>query len=116
MIVLARGVTYGSVKECSEALGVTVAAVHSALDRGSIDKLGLGRTRPKPVDVEGLKFRSMSAASLALGLPRCYVQEAFAIGSQKRLERVRFAAMRYKARLEMDAVRAASGKGDAHVA
>ncbi|CAB5220310.1 hypothetical protein UFOVP233_44 [uncultured Caudovirales phage] len=116
MIVLVRGVTYPSVRACAEALGVTIFAVYSALERGALDTLGLGKTKAQPVEVEGLHFRSLSAASVTLGLNRSYLRFALASGSPVSMDRVRFAAQRYKARLEMDAARAASGKGEAYVA
>ncbi|CAB4126176.1 hypothetical protein UFOVP68_38 [uncultured Caudovirales phage] len=110
MKILVRGVTYGSVREAAEALGMSIHGIYSGLDRGSPDMLGLGKTKAKPVTLEGITFRSMTAASIALGFPPRYLREALLRGSTNARERVAFAAKRYAAKLEMDAERKSGGK------
>lgn len=110
MKIQVRGVTYESVKEAAAALNVSYHSVYTALDRGALEMLGLGKTKAKPVTLEGITFRSMTAASLALGLNRTYLQWAFKSGGAASRERVAFAAIRYKARLEMEQIRAESDK------
>jgi hypothetical protein len=110
MKIKVRGVTYETVKECAAALNVSIHGVYGALERGALDSLGLGKTKPRQITLDGLTFRSISAASVALGFNRRYLREVLRRGSENAHERVRFAVLRYKARLEMDAVRAASGK------
>lgn len=95
MLVDVRGVIYSSPKAASEALGVSREAVYSALSRGSMDKLGLGNTRRKPVEFEGVHFPSMSAASKALGFSRSYLRTALTSGSERVKERVRIAVYFY---------------------
>jgi hypothetical protein len=75
MRIQIRGVTYESVKEAAAALGVTIAGVYTALDRGRIDKLGLGKTRPKKTVIGGIAFRSASDAARALGFGRSYFKD-----------------------------------------
>ena len=111
MKIQIRGVLYNSVKEAADALNVSFHSVYSALDRGGIDKLGLGKTRPKPITIEGVTFRSMTQASIALGFSRSYLQWTIKNGGTKAKDRVAFAILRYKARKEMEDVIAVSGKG-----
>jgi hypothetical protein len=110
MKIKVRGVTYNSVKEASKALGVTIDGVYSALERGGLESLGLGQTKPKPVTLQGISFRSMTAASIALGLGRSYLREVILYGGPKARERVEFAAMRYAAMVEMEKARDEGGK------
>lgn len=111
MKIRVRGVTYNSVKEAADALDVNLHSVYSALNRGALEGLGLGKTKPKPFTIEGITFRSMTQASIALGFSRSYLQATLSKGGTKAKERVAFAIIRYKARKEMEAVRATSGKG-----
>ena len=111
MKILVRGVTYDSVKEAAEALNVSFHSVYSALERGGLENLGLGKTRPKSVTLGDITFRSMTQASLALGFSRSYLQWTYRKGSQNAWDRVAFAIERYKARMEMDKVREQSRKG-----
>lgn len=99
MLVDVRGVIYPSTRAAARALGVSVDAVYSALNRGSIDKLGLGMTQRKPVTIEGITFRSMCAASRALGFSRSYFRTALISGSDAVKERIRLAAEQYKTNL-----------------
>jgi len=79
--VKVRGVVYESVKEAAQALGMSVAGVYGALDRGKADLLGLGKTSPKKTVIAGVEFRSMSAASEALGFDRRFLQDTWRSGS-----------------------------------
>jgi DNA-directed RNA polymerase specialized sigma24 family protein len=102
MLIKVRGITYPSVKAASEALGVSIEAVYSALSRGSMDKLGLGNTRKKAVEIEGLHFSSMCEASLALGFSRSYLRTALTSGSERVKDRVYRAARKYKRNLNKE--------------
>ena len=102
MLVDVRGVIYPSVKAASEALGVSIEAVYSALSRGSMDKLGLGNTRKKAVEIEGLHFSSMCEARLALGFSRSYLRTALTSGSERVKDRVYRAARKYKRNLNKE--------------
>lgn len=113
MKIQVRGVTYESVKEAASALNVSYHSVYTALDRGALEMLGLGKTQPKQVTFEGITFRSMTLASVALGFNRSYLRWALSKGGDKARERVAFAMSRYKARQEMDQVRSKSGKLEA---
>lgn len=79
-----RGVVYESVKEAAQAVGLSISGVYGALDRGKIDLLGLGKTSPKKTVIAGVEFRSISAASGALGFNRQFLQDTWRSGSQKK--------------------------------
>jgi hypothetical protein len=96
MLIEVRGVTYQSVRHTSEALGVSIAAVYSALCRGSTEKLGLGNTQRKPTELFGAKFRSLGDAGRALGLRRGYIQKVLATNSAVGMERIRAAVYIYQ--------------------
>jgi len=99
VIVEVRGVLYPSVKATSEALGVTINDVYSALCRGNMDQLGLGHTRKQAVEIDGLHFPSLGAASRALGFCRSYLRTALISGSDHHKERLRIAVEQYKLNL-----------------
>jgi DNA-binding FadR family transcriptional regulator len=99
MIVQVRGVLYPSVAATAEALGVSRDAVYSALNRGNMERLGLGTTQKHEVVVEGITFPSMSFASEALGFSRSYLRTALLSGSDRVKEKVQRAARKYKLNL-----------------
>ena len=111
MLIKVRGVTYNSVREAADALGVSFHSVYSALDRGGLEKLGLGTTRPKPITIGNTTFRSLTQASLALGLGRSYLEWSMRGGGQKAKDRVAFAIERYKAKEEVSEIIKQCGKG-----
>lgn len=98
MLIKVRGVTYPSVKAAAEALGVKTSAVYSALNRGNIETLGLGKSQPRPVDLDGdgLSFKSIRSASLALGFGRTYLSKVLTRESAHGLKRIEEAVKRYK--------------------
>lgn len=98
MLVRIRGVTYPSVKVAAEALGVTINAIYSALNRGNIDTVGLGKSRPKSVELDGLSFPSIRAASLALGFGRTYLGKVLHRGTSFTRKKVSDAVAAYKER------------------
>lgn len=118
MRVTVRGVTYGSAKEAAKALGVAKSTVYSALCRGNPDSLGLRRgTRPpesrksgrgKEITIGGITFPSISAASEALGFRKKYLAVALVKGRSVTKGRIAAAAMRWTAKQEMAAMRAAT--------
>jgi hypothetical protein len=91
MRVEIRGVIYQSVRHASEVLGVSIAAIYSALRRGAMDSVGLGNTQRKPIDLFGASFASLSDASRALGFRRGYIQKVLATNSHIGMERIRVA-------------------------
>lgn len=62
-----RGVDYPSQKAAGEALGVWPSTIGKALERGKIDRVGLGLSGV-PVVIRGVSYPSMSAAARALGV------------------------------------------------
>lgn len=96
MLIKVRGVIYQSVRHAAESLGVTIAAVYSALRRGTIDSVGLGNTQRKPTELFGLKFGSLSDASRLLGFRRGYIQKVLATNSAAGMERIRVAVYVYQ--------------------
>jgi hypothetical protein len=99
MIIKVRGVIYPSVAATSKALGISSAAVYSALNRGDMEQLGLGTTRKHAVVVEGIAFASIGAASRALGFSRSYLRTILNSESPRIKERMRLAAEQYKLNL-----------------
>lgn len=92
MRVQVRGVTYDSVEEAAEALGVKPVAVYSAVCRGRLDYLGMGpgrtrkpettaKARGKPVTIGGTTWRSMSALSVWLGREPKYAAQLIRRGN-----------------------------------
>ena len=84
MRVSIRGVIYESVREASQALGMAVASIYGAIYRGQTDLVGIGKTSPKKTIIAGVEFRSLSAASVALGFDRRFLQDTIRSGSKKR--------------------------------
>lgn len=100
MLVRIRGVTYPSVKAASEALGVTVGAIYSALNRGNIDTVGLGKSKKEPIYLFGVSFPSMAAAALALNFKRTYISTVLRKASVQGYKRIEAAVQAYKERME----------------
>lgn len=81
-----RGTVYPSAKDAAEALGVSQQAIYSALDRGTVDNVGLGSGKmptshegistlnSKPIKIGPLEFRSMAEASSYIGKSSGYVK------------------------------------------
>lgn len=84
MKVMVRGAVYESVREAAQALGMSEAGVYGAIERGKADLLGLGKTSPKKTVIAGVEFRSLSAASEALGFNRRFLQDTWRGGSKQR--------------------------------
>ena len=101
MLIKIRGVTYESVRHAADSLGVTRDAVYSALQRGSMDMVGLGDTQSRPINLDGVQFKSMGAASVALGFNRSFVRYVTGGGSQQSIDRLQDAIKRYKQDREM---------------
>ncbi len=118
--VIIRGETFETVQHAAETFGVAKSTVYCALSRGNPDSIGLRRgTRPKEshksgrgreFTIAGVTFPSIAAASEALGFRRRYLADALVKGRTETRQRIAFAALRYTARQEMAAMRAASGK------
>ena len=100
MITAIRGVIYPSVKAAAEAEGVTVNAIYSALNRGNIDTVGMGKSQPHPVELDGIAFPSIRAASLALGFSRTYLGKVLSKGGDKSYSKVLAALTAYKEKMK----------------
>ncbi len=96
MLVRIRGVTYKSVRHAASAISVSTFSIYSALNRGTIDRVGLAPTQRKPIVLEGLSFPSIASAARALGLSKKYVAQVIATDSPTGMKRVRAAAVAYK--------------------
>ena len=68
--VTIRGVTYASMNKADLALGVTPGTVSKAAQRGTLDKVGLGRRSPKaiPCVLLGKEYPSIRGAARTLGV------------------------------------------------
>lgn len=77
MRVTVRGQTFDSVRACADHFRIRPVTVYTALHRGAIDTLGLGKGTtarprtpaipPKPIILGQQYFPSLTAASAALG-------------------------------------------------
>lgn len=103
MPVRIRGEVYPSAVAAAKALGVCKSTVYSALSRGNIDTVGLGRGRskvvhkggnPKAITIAGVTFSSMAEASLALGFTKKYLRDSLRQPGRDR-QRIVAAVMRF---------------------
>ena len=67
--VLIRGVEYPSQAEAARQLGVTPDTIRSALDKGTLKKVGLKKLHERVV-LNGISYRSVHAAAAATGISR----------------------------------------------
>ena len=74
-----RGTLYPSQTAAARALGVNHATVHSALERGTEDKIGTSR-RGRPCYINGKRWPSQSAAARAIGVRTASICKALAAG------------------------------------
>lgn len=100
MRVRVRGTIYQSVREVAEAFGMTRDGVYGAIYRGKADLIGLGKTSPKKTVIGGVEFRSISAASKALGFDRRFLQDVNRDGGPKRKARLEAAVVAYLERMK----------------
>ena len=84
--VTIRDVTYDSMSEAADALGVSRSAVSSAARRGTLDSAGLGPRPPgcapaytKTTEIAGVTFPSRTAAAEALGVSRATLSSYFTV-------------------------------------
>ena len=96
MIIMVRGVIYPSVREAAAGLGLSPAAVYSALHNNRMDKLGTGTSRRKPITLHGVSFPSVNAASKALGFGRTYLWNSLNRNTDFTRKRVADAVAAYK--------------------
>lgn len=85
--VVIRGRHYPSQKAAAQALGVTPATVNDALNRGTIDRVGLGRAAASavPVTIRGRRYASQTEAARALGVSLATVWRARRRGTLDRV-------------------------------
>jgi hypothetical protein len=86
MTIEVRGRTFRSAQACADHFGVRRAVVYNALDKGKLEKLGLGHRhgQRRPFVYKDLSWPSQAAASRALGLNSRYVTKALLGGSGDR--------------------------------
>lgn len=77
-----RGVTYPSQRAAALALGLHPQTIHQALERGTVDNVGLGkRGRPgSPCYINGQRWPSQRCAARALGVRPAAIARALAQG------------------------------------
>ena len=97
MRVLIRGIIYETVNEAAKALNINAMGIYSAISKGKVDQLGLGKTKPKPIEIGGTTFPSMSAASKALGLDRSFLCQLKSNKSERARDRLRRAIYDFEA-------------------
>ena len=73
--VTIRGKEYSSIHAASRALGVDRSVIKNSMRQGTLDKVGLSRlgslagvTLMRPVNIEGILYKSRNAAAFALGM------------------------------------------------
>lgn len=90
--VLIRGVHYASITAAEKALGLGRGAVHSALERGTVDNAGLGRNfnTKCPILINGVEYESRLAAQRALGFPNNALTSAVQRARQKGVKRFKY--------------------------
>lgn len=68
--VVIRGVQYPSQTSAARALGVPQSAVYQALERGTLDGVGLGRNHHSKIRmrVDGVEFESIADAAREIGI------------------------------------------------
>lgn len=76
-----RGVDYPSIRAAAQALGVSYSTVANALDRGTLEYIGMGtkspaKGNPIAVTIRGIAYRSNVEAAAALGVSRQAVARA----------------------------------------
>ena len=105
MRVTIRGVTYETVRAAAVARGVSPSHVYNKIGNGTQDSIGVGMGRwQKPrhrfdgnkIVLYGVEFPSMTAASLALGFKRHYVQGALRRKGEVSMTRIREAVAIYE--------------------
>jgi AraC-like DNA-binding protein len=65
---LIRGVHYPSISAAARTLGISVSAIHGALERGTADNCGLGIQPSTPITCDGTLYPSISAFARAFGM------------------------------------------------
>lgn len=85
--VTVRGVTYPSHSAAARALGVSAQALHSAVSRGSLHRIGSGRCGKEPmaVRIRGVVYANAAAAAKALGVTRKAIYQALFVGDPDRV-------------------------------
>ena len=100
MLIKIRGVTYPSVKAAAASIGVSADSIYSALDRGNMDTVGLGKTKKQPVTLDGFTFPSIRAAGRALGYKRSYLSKVLKDGGDASYRNLLAALTAYKEGME----------------
>jgi hypothetical protein len=104
MRVMVRGTIYATELAAANAFGVTVTYINRMIDQGKEDSIGLGRGgnkyTPKPYTIEGLTFKSMREASIALGFRPNRIAEVRSTARQAALDKIIAAARAYKEKTE----------------
>ncbi|WP_039534561.1 hypothetical protein [Ruegeria sp. ANG-R] len=81
------GVTYANAEAIAKAKGVTVDAVHKALQRGTEHRIGNGHggVEPMPVRIRGQVFSDAEAAAKHFGITANGIRQAIRCGREDRV-------------------------------
>jgi len=84
--VTIRGVTYPSISAAARAHGVRPSTIHSAMERGRLDYVGVGSSKNgkwngSPVVIRGVTYSSLREAARALGVSPQAVSTALMRGT-----------------------------------
>jgi len=65
-----RGVTYGTAQEAAAAHGVSVGTIYKAIEKGTLDRVGLGQVGKEPmrIVIRGKVYKNAQAAARAFGV------------------------------------------------
>ena len=110
MRVTIRGVTYETVREAAEAHGMSKSYIYKMVLEGRQDSIGIGMGNwRKPCDgvfaknrvnLHGVWFDSLKAASLLLGFNQHYIRGALRRPSKKSETRIMEAVAQYERKTE----------------
>jgi hypothetical protein len=64
-----RGIIYPSICAAARALGVTRSTVYKALELGQLDGVGLGKTKARAFEYEGIVYKSQAACARVYKIP-----------------------------------------------
>lgn len=83
--ILIRGIRYPSMAAAARKLGVSSTTVFNALERGTLDRVGLGipayKTNSIPVTIRGVTYASQCEAARQLGVKQNTIALAYKRGT-----------------------------------
>ena len=63
-----RGVDYPSISEAARQLKLNPSTIYAALEKGSLEQVGMLRRNKRPCTINGVDYPSLSAAGRVLGI------------------------------------------------